>query len=887
MKRSLGLVCSIIYIVFILSACSSGGGGGGGTGVGGNPPGGNTGGNQSPVAITDTVPPAASGSVVILDGSRSSDPNGGSLTYSWSQVSGPTVTLSDATTDSAFFTAPTGTADLGFALTITNPGGLSSTATVTVSVAQTPPSPPPTSIALIDQAVKDGTLTAEQGLVHKVFAVFDDGSLPAEYQGAGLDKTSGTRFMAEAMEKYDTLSTEAKTQVYPYLLPPYVTNSWYDLATKQGKPLRHKGAAAKVSSTVAAPAAHPWKWVTNGKVKIWYQDNNTLNYADGSSATYASIATGILDAVGGKIWDALQNLMQREPLSDAGVALPAMPSPVYGAIPGPLDANGALDIVLCTGMNASGYTIPYKVVPTPAFITIDITMWKLGDETTPGLIQIVAHEMMHAWQFSYERQDAPNTYAWLMEATAAWTEDYVYPDANSQNRYAAWYLDTIPLSIDDQTNFRQYGAYTFFSYLTHAKAPADMVRLSWENAGTMDSLKAVDESTPFPIPSPISLPRSMTSPFEHYWGDALIANWNRGFDGFFFKQDKLAQGAKVEPKTPTLVNLGGSSDHVYYLDDLDDTGSINLPYLSGRYYHFKFTDDAARNVMFYDGIRSSLTLTMAKDSTMIYAGIPLLPNPATPLVDPAEGAQWRLIVKIDDVWKEWKPVQGNTTGMVSFCRDAKAERIQELVVVLGNSSIDKNRFVQPPGDFAPLLLVSNIGCFGWDGTITAKVTDSAMLPEETTATVQWRRGEDVMPNYFPPGVVPPGLFVLSSATFNTVVSGAANDCTYSGNDSWSWDIKTMALQDGPDASLGMMPEARSGGMYRIYDGDGHSGAHEVNYTYTCPPDASGSDTTKPTWWYPNIGSNYPAISQDGMTLQGSSDIGGTHYEWNLHGVREP
>jgi len=85
----------------------------------------------------------------------------------------------------------------------------------------------------------------------------------------------------------------------------------------------------------------------------------------------------------------------------------------------------------------------------------------------------------------------------------------------------------------------------------------------------------------------------------------------------------------------------------------------------------------------------------------------------------------------------------------------------------------------------------------------------------------------------------------------------------------------------------MMPEARSGGLYRTYEGNGDSGAHDVNYSYTCPPDVNGTSTTKPTWWYPNVGNTFPVISQNGTTLQGSSDVGGTHYEWNLRAMREP
>jgi len=70
-----------------------------------------------------------------------------------------------------------------------------------------------------------------------------------------------------------------------------------------------------------------------------------------------------------------------------------------------------------------------------------------------------------------------------------------------------------------------------------------------------------------------------------------------------------------------------------------------------------------------------------------------------------------------------------------------------------------------------------------------------MRPESTTATVKFRRGEDIRPDLFPPGMLPPGPFVLDSASFNTTISGAANDCIYSGGDSWSWDMKTGALED--------------------------------------------------------------------------------------------
>jgi hypothetical protein len=63
--------------------------------------------NQPPVAAA-TVSPASiyTGYAVTLDGSSSSDPDGNALTYSWTQMEGTAVVLSDANTAMATFTAP-------------------------------------------------------------------------------------------------------------------------------------------------------------------------------------------------------------------------------------------------------------------------------------------------------------------------------------------------------------------------------------------------------------------------------------------------------------------------------------------------------------------------------------------------------------------------------------------------------------------------------------------------------------------------------------------------------------------------------------------------------------------------------------------------------------
>jgi hypothetical protein len=88
---------------------------------------------------------------VKLDGSGSSDPDGDTLTYSWTQTAGPAITLSNADSATPSFTAPEiDSADdtLTFKLTVNDGNGHTATDTVNVlvkNVAEQQQSPPPSS----------------------------------------------------------------------------------------------------------------------------------------------------------------------------------------------------------------------------------------------------------------------------------------------------------------------------------------------------------------------------------------------------------------------------------------------------------------------------------------------------------------------------------------------------------------------------------------------------------------------------------------------------------------------------------------------------------------------------------------------------------------------
>jgi hypothetical protein len=91
--------------------------------------------SSAPNAVAGANQTVASGAQVSLDGSASNDPNGDTLTYQWTQLSGSPVTLTNANTASASFTAPTVNSDslMRFELTVSD-GLLLNSAETSVTV---------------------------------------------------------------------------------------------------------------------------------------------------------------------------------------------------------------------------------------------------------------------------------------------------------------------------------------------------------------------------------------------------------------------------------------------------------------------------------------------------------------------------------------------------------------------------------------------------------------------------------------------------------------------------------------------------------------------------------------------------------------------------------
>ena len=122
--------------------------------------------NSSPVANAGPDQTVDAGVTVTLDGSSSSDADGHSLSYAWTQISGTSVTLSSSTASQPTFTAPraASTTTLIFSLVVTDTESADSSAdTVTITVNPLDPTVAFNNVkSEIDTLVNDAAFTAMQ-----------------------------------------------------------------------------------------------------------------------------------------------------------------------------------------------------------------------------------------------------------------------------------------------------------------------------------------------------------------------------------------------------------------------------------------------------------------------------------------------------------------------------------------------------------------------------------------------------------------------------------------------------------------------------------------------------------------------------------------------------
>jgi len=754
------------------------------------------------------------GANVRLDGSRSRSPLGAIVTWSWTQTAGPAVAITGADTARPRFQAPA-VGSLAIAFSITvGDGAATANASVEVQVRARAGAPAKTSIAKIRKAMTEGALDRETAAMYLAFAVFGDSRLPAEW--AGDPERSGTGAMEIVSAEFPTLSPEAQEVLRPFLVPfPQPA------ASGPSRVLRRMA--------VTAPDLG-WHSADGAEVRVWY---------DPAVAGQQALAEGLRDEVDRWIWSRLLTLWTTAhmPMNDAGEAQNG--------------GDGRLDIILEPMAGAYGVAERYmgRDPPSPVFIRILSTLPLVGSTGAGGVIETAAHEMTHGCQSSHKRFESYASATWIYEGTATWGEDFVYPDTNTEHEYAQEAFDNVRLSLDDPSGNLAYGSYMLFQWAARTGGD-DFVRRAIDNVQREKALAAVDHA----FPNGFGL--------EWQWRGFVESRWNRDPAQGFWAVDQLAIGATPEGGTSQELRLAGPElEHAFELE-------ARVDHLSARYHHFTLPDPSARVIFFYDGLTYPLVEQVTDIGTFLLFDPTVLPDPmrfidSVALVLGKRGTAWTR--------------QDAAMNSLLVCQDDPDSRLDELVVAFGDGKPEKAHFLEPLG-LKPRIWVSNVGCYRWQGSVSAQKSPSYAGPDEelSVTDVVWERD----PTFDTAGQLG---FHATQGTVTWSISGTYDGCTYEGSETWGV---------GPYSKLAFFPQFTGGPAHRGYGGAGQE--QDVSYLVTCP-DGSGGTTTstqkKPVSWFqtgrladPNW---FPQVSASGVVASESADDGQMVYSWTFTSTPAP
>lgn len=599
-------------------------------------------------------------------------------------------------------------------------------------------------LTAIDAAVTEGSITPGQGLLYKLQAIYEPDQLPARFQGLPMAR-DGDGVARQAISMREGLSSEERAAVEPYLAAPFRVGSWWDLR-QQRLANRQPGVAGRVTNEILTT----WNHVDtlNGKARVWFLPAN------------AATAEVVRAAVDDDVWPKLQFLTGREPLTDGTHGGDGRLDIIVLDIAG--GAYGVADVVDNEGQD-DGTGCGGRA----AYVEIDIGH---SDNVTRST---VAHELFHAWQFSYPAEDC-DRYCWLAEGTATWAEDYVYPDYNREHEYmpgeeSFLYWPESSLNAGGGGDDYNYGSYLFFQYLARAYAPV-WIKTIWEHAASGDSVGDLDAALKDASGGAMGLAAS--------WSEFSRYLWNQNTEDRFARWDAMSLTPKVavDPITPTL-SAAKYSDRV----SID----LRLPHLSSQYYPITFPDDSVSGFTFVNGW--SFTAEEVQ-----YDENPLEPQRltvrATPLPeeDRKKRAVW-LMYRLED--GEWQTEELTHRGIAYFCRDRVDGRVREAVLVFANGDHEVQTAPLQPTGAAPFLRYDNLGCYEWTGSVEV-LLDNDVGGEAFSFSYLWG-ADDV--GYFtsPAGmawVVDPGL-PLSPLAGNVTwrTWGTWDKCTISGEEIWPLD----------------------------------------------------------------------------------------------------
>ncbi|MBU1177758.1 hypothetical protein KJ903_00905 [Patescibacteria group bacterium] len=373
-----------------------------------------------------------------------------------------------------------------------------------------------TSFDLIDKAYEEGKIDKETSLIYGAYAAFGDERLPEEYQ-SDIIAFEANHVFREIRENYDSFSPENKEIIDPFLKRPDDPESWWNEKVRE-KQVRNnpdliKAARAKDREVKSIFSEH--LTTVDGKIKIWYAQIGIFDdfidkifkpgraeYFDAADKEMAEKIKDILDK--DRAYAKFSNIMAKEPLNDGNLGGDGELD-IYAISPTMMEYK-RLQLTATAGYSGvlGGYIPDTANFPTSGYLIL------IGSNKT-----VIAHELFHAFQAAFKQNESSDR--WFAEASAVWSEDFIYPQDNSEQKWLKVSPINQPGTSLDNTNLSgyEYGAYLFPFYLTQpGVSGSEIIGKIWAGCGNYNScLNSID--------------KNISGDFEDTWREFTLWNYNK------------------------------------------------------------------------------------------------------------------------------------------------------------------------------------------------------------------------------------------------------------------------------------------------------------------------------------------------------------------------
>ncbi|NYZ78473.1 hypothetical protein H0N96_03665 [Candidatus Micrarchaeota archaeon] len=472
------------------------------------------------------------------------------------------------------------------------------------------PQAPKTSFDNLREAYDAQKISKEDFIVYSLQAALSPAELPSQYSGAALVDYDVSNEIMMAVENWDSLSPEAKAKIEPLILLPgeeklpdsFKTLQAVQTAARKNEELSFAGEldfAGEQYETFYLQAI-------SGKAQVI--GFLPVGYTPAAKAVLNErlywIKLGAVDAYG-----KFKSLLGFEPSNEVWFYVEDLPAGTRGEAS--IRATGTDPVVRCR-------------------LTVDVNQTR-DEKTTKS---IAAHELFHCFQFHIPLLDWNNTdEKWLKEATAVWSQHYVYPDFNIEHSRLPLFFNTREKPLVNVESLKEYADYAFFYFLDKTAGPQTIAKIlkDAKTKGVKEALKSAPN-------------------YEEKHADYSVWNWNR--DPIFRYTDS--------PSFPKI----GVSGSALKPDKIDAQGvrevRSNVDAGAAEYRFFEVSQDAGiKRIIF--------KFTDANDKKH----------------------QRRALVKIGNSWTEefW-----NSEMEKTFCLNKPDERVTAIVLIYSNSDLEDSYF---------------------------------------------------------------------------------------------------------------------------------------------------------------------------------------------------